>query len=243
MLGKRKTYYRINDEGKIESVRRTIPPEGWTTDKKSLQNTLLARKTLTDIITEKSDEVPEKQEKDILKKQVEELQQQVRTQELELKTLRERTVDDTKVIKRIKEERRDREIAALERTAEFAKSGFPEEEYYQLKNMVQGLRERVEAYKERYQELREENDRLHGEKVQILDKIENYNGALSLHQSALVRIVTSVKRNMNSVIESVEEQEQVRKKLKKRMDQISKRCEDARNRCGWKPSLGDPIVQ
>lgn len=205
MPGKRKTYYRLNDDNQIEKVRRVVPPDGWTTDRKSLEMKQRARASgLVRISNSSSEEehpasstvihdtalepkVIDKgfeQEEDVsaLHAEIHKLKKEKEGLKAELRTWQQRGEKDAQIRRRLESEQLRRQHHELDRVSTFARNnnGVPEEEYYRIKNQLQGLHLQLERQKEGIEELRSMYNTATSKKNAIMTKLRR---AVELAQS------------------------------------------------------------
>lgn len=253
MARPRKTYYRINSEGEIEKVRRTIPPEGWTTDKKQLELTLKARQVeltrvgATDAPKRKIIEalepkkpmvvVEEKPKEDLewLKEEHAKIKRENKKLKLEVVALRKRIEEDTQIIKRSEKDRMENRMWEIERTAEFARHnrGISEDEYYRLKQAAQGLQQQLEALKESHEELRHNHNKATSEKNLYRSKIDSHGFAINYFHAGLQRYYRLLNRLINKL--PIVEQTDYRKQI----DRVYSKCTQILQRMKWDPSQYD----
>jgi len=244
----RKTYYRINDSGEIEKVRRVIPPEGWTTDKSKLEMQLKAKQvelTLVGATDAKKVELLEalepkqpikieasvEQPDDVLwlKEELERTKKQNKKLQLEVSSLRKRIQEDTQVIKRMEKDRMEIQMMELDRTAEFARNnnGISEDEYYRLKQAAQGLQEQLKALREAHEELRNTHNKATSEKNMYRNKIESYGTAINCLNSGVQKYY----RLLNRLIHKIPVVEQP--EFRKQVDRVHNKCTQLLQRMRW----------
>lgn len=230
----RKTYYRVVD-GKIEKVRRVIPPEGWTTDRKKLELELKARQTPLITITAKTKELSDLMQEgsssfeEELKEQLAAEQKKVRALQAEVATLKRRTETDDTIRKRIEEERREKRFQELDRTAMFAKrnSGIQEEEYYRVKTLSQGLKQRLEAMEERHEQLQQTYSKEQSKRSTAQSQLERFDQLIALLYAALRKFY----RTTDNVVSKLPPAEQG--DYRRRFDRVFHRCENKLYQAGW----------